>query len=216
MTILKERAEAFKKLFDIQYKIILGRKGKTVEFIVSFEKEHFFHLIGLHKLKDISYPTKNKGKLFDIILNEDITYEMVKKSDYFSSNKKDKYPGIEDRINSLIKLEEILDSNYLTFKYNKHHMRWSDIKFKYVFESVGYEIPIYIFIDEISSEGNMGCVSMFPKFINNYTNRQTNMTLLYKEKINLKTGESVVQLNKLKTTVKQEVATTLNEKENNN
>lgn len=215
MTVLKERAKAFEKLFNIQYKIILGRQGKTVEFILSFEKEHFFHLIGLHKLKDISYPTKNRERLFNIILNEGITYEMVKKSDFFLSNKEKKYPGIEERINSLIKLEEILDSNYLTFKYNKHRMRWCDIKFKYVFESVDCEIPIYIFIDEISNNGNMGCVSMFPKFINDYTNGQTTMALLYKEKINLKTGESVVQLNKLKNKEEKEVATTSTEKENN-
>lgn len=215
MTVLKERAKAFEKLFNIQYKIILGRKGKTVEFILSFEKEHFFHLIGLHKLKDISYPTKSKKRLFEIILNGDIDYEIIKKSKYFVSNEKEKYPGIEDRINSFSNLERILDSNYLTFKYNKHGMRWSDIRFKYVFESVDYEIPIYIFIDEISNNGNMGCVSMFPKFINDYTNGQTTMALLYKEKINLKTGESVVQLNKLKNKEEKEVATTSTEKENN-
>lgn len=208
MTILKERAESFEKLFDIKYKIILGRKGKIVEFILSFEKEHFFHLIGLHKLKDVSYPSKSKKILFQSVLDGDIDYEMVKKSKYFLPNEKEKYPGIKDRIDSLIKLEEILDSNYLTFKYNKHGMRWSDIKFKYVFESVCYETPIYIFVDEISKQGNMGCVSMFPKFINDYTNRQTTMALLYKEKFNLKTGESVVQLNKLNKEAKQEVAPT--------
>ena len=40
------------------------------------------------------------------------------------------------------------------------------------------------------------------------SNRQTTMALLYKEKFNLKTGESVVQLNKLNKEAKQEVAPT--------
>lgn len=196
MSILKERAKVFEKLFNIQYRIILGRKGKTTEFILAFKKEHFFHLSGLHKLKDIEYPSKNKCKIFDYILEEKLTYEMIQKSSFFLPNEEKKHIGVNDRINALIYLEEILDSNYLTFKYNKHGIRWSNINFKYVFESVNYEIPIYIFIDNICNN-NMGCVSMFPKAYNNYTERQTKMALLYKEKINLLTGEHIIQLDKL-------------------
>lgn len=197
MTVLKERAELFKKLFNIQYRIILGRKGKETEIFLNFRKNQFFHLCGLHKLTDIQYPTKNKDKIFDLILEDKLSYDMLKKSKLFLPNEDKKLLGIKDRIECIIKIEEILDSNHLIFKYNKNGLRWSDITFEFIFESVDYEIPMYIFIDNVE-KNEMGCISMFPKSYTNYTKSQTKMTLLYKEKINLKTGESIVQLNKLK------------------
>lgn len=192
MDNLKEIAKLFEKLLKMQYKIVLARKGIEVELLLNFEKEHFFHLSGLHKLKDIEYPFKNKSKIFDAILEDKLTYEMIKKSEFFLPNEKTKYVGIKDRINSISQIEEILDSDNLIFKYNKNHLRWSDIKFKYVFESIGYETPIYIFINEISNNNIVGCVSMFPKVNQDYTKGQTKMTLLYKEKINKITGESII------------------------
>lgn len=32
--------------------MIAGRKGKTIEFTISFDRADFHHLSGLHKLKD--------------------------------------------------------------------------------------------------------------------------------------------------------------------
>lgn len=53
MDKLQRRALSFKKLLDYEYKIILGRKDKTTEIAIDFEKKDFPHLIGLHKLTDI-------------------------------------------------------------------------------------------------------------------------------------------------------------------
>lgn len=44
---------AFEKLLDIQYRIIVGRKGQSTELCIGFSKWDFHHLMGLDKLKDL-------------------------------------------------------------------------------------------------------------------------------------------------------------------
>ena len=53
MDKLLKCAKAFENLLDIQYRIIIGRKGKTVELVIGFSKLDFHHLMGLGKLKDL-------------------------------------------------------------------------------------------------------------------------------------------------------------------
>ena len=53
MDKLQKCAKAFEKLLEIQYRIIIGRKGKTVELVIGFSKLDFHHLMGLGKLKDL-------------------------------------------------------------------------------------------------------------------------------------------------------------------
>ena len=53
MDKLQQRAIAFKQLINYQYKIKLGRKGQIHNIVIDFQKQDFFHLIGLQKLKDI-------------------------------------------------------------------------------------------------------------------------------------------------------------------
>ncbi len=55
----------FEKLLDIQYHIIIGRKGKTTKLCISFSKLDFHHLMGLGKLKDLRIATRNRGIVFD-------------------------------------------------------------------------------------------------------------------------------------------------------
>lgn len=52
MDKLQKCGKAFEKLLEIQYRIIIGRKGKTVELVIGFSKLDFHHLMGLGKLKD--------------------------------------------------------------------------------------------------------------------------------------------------------------------
>ena len=53
MDKLQKCAKAFENLLEIQYRIIIGRKGKTVELVIGFSKLDFHHLMGLGKLKDL-------------------------------------------------------------------------------------------------------------------------------------------------------------------
>jgi len=197
MDKLKKCAELYKNLFDIKYKIILGRKGFKTEIILSFCKEDFFHLIGLHKLKDIRYPFKNSSKNFDAIIDGRITYDMISKSQHFEPDDKRKWEGIRYRVEYFIHLVDMLDSNNLVFKYNSNVNNWSRIKAEYVFESRDYDKNLYLFIDSENGNNDRFCRTFFPQMYVDYTLRQTKMTLLYKEKINVKAGESIIQFDKL-------------------
>lgn len=53
MDHLQKCALAFEHLLDINYHIIIGRKGKSVELNILFDPIEFHHLIGLHKLRDL-------------------------------------------------------------------------------------------------------------------------------------------------------------------
>ena len=68
MDKLQKCAKAFENLLEIQYRIIIGRKGKTAELVIGFSKLDFHHLMGLGKLKDLRIAKQNRGSVFDEII----------------------------------------------------------------------------------------------------------------------------------------------------
>ena len=110
MDKLQKCAKAFEKLLEIQYRIIIGRKGKTVELVIGFSKLDFHHLMGLGKLKDLRIAKQNRGSVFDEIIIGSTTYETLAKSRYL--------PQIENRFEPLALIEQLLDDNRLLFIIN--------------------------------------------------------------------------------------------------
>ena len=53
MDKLKASAIAFERLLKYEYEIVAGSKKTLLEMTLFFEREHFMHLIGLHKLTEI-------------------------------------------------------------------------------------------------------------------------------------------------------------------
>ena len=82
MDKLVDCALAFKKLLDVQYRMIVGRKGKAVELLVGFSMPDFYHLMGLGKLKVLRLATMNRRTVFKEILNGRISCEVILKSHY--------------------------------------------------------------------------------------------------------------------------------------
>ena len=103
-------ALAFEKLFDVQYRMIVGRKGKAVELLVGFSMLDFHHLMGLGKLKDLRLATMNRETVFKEILNGKISYEVITKSRYIHL--------IENRFQPLMHIEQLFDDNHLEFHYH--------------------------------------------------------------------------------------------------
>ena len=75
MDKLQKCAKAFEKLLEIQYRIVIGRKGKTVELVIGFSKLDFHHLMSLGKLKDLRIAKQNRGSVFDEIITGSTTYD---------------------------------------------------------------------------------------------------------------------------------------------
>ena len=63
MTILEDAANGYQSLINKKIINIYGKKGKEIHITILFKDEHFPHLIGLDKLKDIeSTIYKNREK----------------------------------------------------------------------------------------------------------------------------------------------------------
>lgn len=188
MDDLKLAALAFQRLLDVKYKIVLGKKGKLSEFCINFDKNDFFHLIGLQYLKDIPQLKTSRSRVFDLIIEEKITQQSIAKSAFYNK--------ISQRIKDFTLLEAVLDSNNLIFKYSKKRSTFSEITAEYLLKTIYENRTNYIFIDNSNQRKYKFCRSFFFNDTNDYTSNQITMTLLYKEKI-YSSGKSIIQLDKL-------------------
>ena len=69
----------------------------------------------------------------------------------------------------------------------------ADFELKNVYE----ELIFYLFIERRYKSDKQYCKSFIQESNIDYTYGQTKMTLLFKEKTNTKTGESIIQYNRL-------------------
>ncbi|MFI3325250.1 MAG: PBECR4 domain-containing protein [Clostridia bacterium] len=182
-------AKSFEKLLNIKYHIILGRKENLIDLNIVFTKWDFHHLIGLGKLKDLRVARQNREEVFNSIISNKTTYDKICTSRYISQ--------IEDRFFPLSNIEKLFDDNNIIFRYNEKVNMFSLIQADFLLSTPLNEDDIYIFISQ-KEDNTYFCRSFFPKTNRDYTKGQTKYTLLYKEKINLKSGETVVQYDKLR------------------
>ena len=190
MDKLQERAIAFRQLMDYQYVIKLGRKGQIYSFVIDFQKQDFFHLIGLQKLTDLRFLKRSSEYIFNSCLKGKLTYSMLEKSEYFDE--------LGYRFDCFHLLESILDDNELIFKCNINSMRvYSNIKADYMLQNLKDELTFYIFTEKRSNADTQFCKSFFENSEKDYSRGQTKMTLLYKEKINKITGKAEIKYDKL-------------------
>ena len=183
MDKLLECTRAFEKLLDTQYRIIIGRKGKTVEIIIGFSRLDFHHLMGLRIAK------QNRETVFNEILRGIITYEGITESRYLGL--------IQNRFEPLMSMEQLLDDNRLVFRYNTKLNQFSLIEADYLLSTPHEGKDIYIFIAKNEDSGTYYCRSFFPKERTDYTKGQAIYTMLSKEKICLSTGEKQIQYDRL-------------------
>ena len=94
-------------------------------------------------------------------------------------------------------IEQLLDDNRLIFRYNAKLNQFSLIEADYLLSTPLENSDIYIFIAEHKDTGKYFCRSFFPKEKKDYTEGQPRYTMLYKEKKNLTTGETIIQYDRL-------------------
>ena len=182
--------EAFEKLLDKEYHLILGRKKATVALQINFTKKECFHLMGLQYLTDRPELFHDREKIFDAIKEHRITAKQLESSDL--------YYKIMDRINMFPLLESIIDDNNTIFKYNEKINAFSVIKADYMMKNEVQGKNIFVFLDKHKEEGKYFCRSFFPENKMDYSKNQALWTLLYKKKITLSTQKEDILYNKLK------------------
>ena len=189
MDKLIECAKAFESLLDTQYRIIIGRKGKTVELLIEFKEMDFHHIMGLGKLKDLRIARQNREEVFADIIDGAITYDTISKSRYIDH--------ISNRLYPLSQIEHIFDGNRLVFRYSVKQNVFSLIEADFLLSTPLSGKDIYIFIAKKEDTNLYYCRSFFPKENKDYTIGQAAYTMLFKEKITVSTGERQVQYDRL-------------------
>lgn len=108
--------------------MIAGRKGKTIEFTISFDRADFHHLAGLHKLKDNAriQTGQREAVMLDILAGK-LTLPQIQKSAF--------YGEMEPRLRPLSMLEQFLDSNDIIFRYNAKARAFSLIQADYLLQN---------------------------------------------------------------------------------
>lgn len=180
--------ESFSRLLNYEYDITLGRKGKLVILHIVFDKKDCFHLMGLQYLKDFVILKRDRGDIFDDIIEGRITAELLESSIF--------YPQIRSRIKYLPSLETIFDSNETIFKYNQNRAGYSMIKAEYLLKTPIDEETVFVFIDK-NNQGNYFCRSLFMQEERDFSLHQTKWTLLKKVKLNKITSQQEVLYNRL-------------------
>ena len=128
MADIFQAANAYKNLLEVEYQIVLGKKGKSISFQIIFEEFHFFHLAGLQHLKDLSrILTESREQIFRRILKGTLQNQLFESSDYYSE--------IKNRVDYLIYLEQILDDNKTIFKYNPKLEAFSAIQAEFLLKN---------------------------------------------------------------------------------
>ena len=184
-------AKAYEQLLDIEYHIILGKKNKTVELIIFFDENHFFHLAGFQYLEDLPDILRSRRDIvYNKILNGLITSQQVSASSFYSK--------ISDRIDFLSYLEQIIDDNKTIFKYNPKLEAFSAIQADFLLKNEVKTRNVFTFLSKDSDSGKYFCRSFFPQIDKDYSIGQSNWTLLFKKKIQKSTGNETVLYDRLK------------------
>lgn len=152
MDLLQECAVGFERLLPYQYHIIAGRKGKTLEFTISFDRADFHHLAGLHKLTDnIRFLTGKRANIMQEILSGKLTFTQARQSEFFQQ--------MEPQLKPLIHLEEFLDSNEIIFRYNAKVHTFSVIQADYLLQNDFEGQPVYLFLAKRTGDARCAALS---------------------------------------------------------
>ncbi len=180
--LLYQAAFEYRKLKNIIYKIVLGRKNKTYYLKLHFPEETFFHLAGLQHLTDLTFPSKNKQRIYKEILNGKITCKTLEKSVFYRSW------FIEERLSILPRINEIFESKVVTYLINpQQYIQYTNIKADYLCEQKNVDEILYLFLaiekNNPTSIKECRAISFFKKHRTDYTKGTSKTTVLLIEKI---------------------------------
>lgn len=184
MDQLMRSAKHFEYMTGIQYRMLFGRKQTIIPVTINFFSTNYYHLSGLHKIPNL-IGTTNSERIYKMVLEGNITEEIAKKHEAYSS--------ILDRIDVLCRLEELLDSEHIAYKYLEKNCQTSRIKADLLIHGRLDEDNTYFFAKVCGKSLNTyEGISTFKNNDTDYTYKQAKISILYKEKLTLKTCEKII------------------------
>lgn len=186
MNKVQRNAKSFLRLLDIEYIFYLGYKGQCKKVILRFEKKNFHHLEGIGQLTDIIIHSEPADKVFNMAINGEIEEKILQSSVEYEKC------FVERKLNHLYLLEEFIDNNDLVFNYIKKKTKGSNIQAKiFLYKDMSGQ-DIYLFLDSSNEDEYYYPRSFVVAPELHYKAGQYKYTVLWKEKRNRKTGESVM------------------------
>ena len=174
MALLYDAALAWSNLLNTSYHFTYGKQGKLYEISLSFGAEHFSHMSGIHYINDIDFgiSLKKPSFLFDV-LSHKINPEIVEKSSSWAD--------IKGRLEAIVRLEEILDSDFEIYQFNPRYLPfYSKLDARYMIRNVHTGDVVFLFVGE--QVGGFYCKSIFAMTDRDYSAGQRKLKLLQKLK----------------------------------
>lgn len=176
MALLYDAAVAWDKLLNTSYQFTYGLKKCLHEIHLSFQSDQFAHLSGIHHATDIDLKIPyNKTNFLSLILSGALDETAIEKSCHWKD--------IKGRLESLIRLEEILDSDFTLYLFKKEQLPfYSDIEAKFMLKNNLTGDIVFLFVDGPLSDSF--CRSIFSMQNRDYTLGQRKLGVLKKVKFN--------------------------------
>lgn len=188
--LLDNAIKACEDLKNLRYNIIIAKNGKEVPIRLLFLKSDFSHLLGFHKLKYVLKVLSNSSseRRYEIVkTNKNGIRQTIANSKQFDL--------IVPRLNAIINLETILDSNNEQYYERPNHLGDSRINYDYIFK---YHDNVFTFSfiveDKKKNPSRYVIKSIFEDKKDDYTFGRRPYVLIYKEKIRYKEGTKEVLL----------------------
>lgn len=150
--MIKKAVSRFRLCTNKEVKIVISKKKQYKNICIDFHDSDFFHLAGLHKLKDKRNLLKgSKSRIFDNLINDNSLSEKLKTSKYYSD--------IEDRLLMVSDLQNILQkcNNIKVFSYKKNAAGFSKIEADYTIKFMYKQKQCYLFLNERNNNFYVCC-----------------------------------------------------------
>lgn len=181
--LLLRSAVEYEKLMDTEYLFHFGRKGNLYNVTLTFPKDCFHHIAGLKKLSNTYLRKRPRGEIFDRIRAGLIT-EKVLTDDPSEAE-------VRARLQLTANLKNILESDNLEYLFHAGRAPFpTRIEADYLFVTYIQEKEAFLFLSKPEDSESCFCRSLFFKKTSDYSQGQPKLTLLYKGRKNLLTGET--------------------------
>lgn len=175
MDSLSRAAVIWDSLSDTEYRIVIGRRGKTRTLHIRFRAADFFHLSGMHYASDVDFKLHKKqfdgARLIGALLSGKLDGSLIGKS----RNYQEKIAG---RLRCLCHLPDFFEGDFELYEYRADHLPFhSKIEAQYLLYHAPSGIGCFLFLDR--EDDICFCRSVFEeRDSGDYRRNQTRWTIL--------------------------------------
>lgn len=167
-------------LMGCRFLFTYGFKNSIEKYYLEFTEKDFFHMAGFQYLNDLPLRKYNKNKYLNKVLEKEITYEIISKSENFKKM-------VLPRLKGIIELKKLLYSEFKTYKFNSRVLNFhTDISAKFLLTNKEMSVVVFLFLDDeiehFEEPKKLFCRSVFTESKNrDYSKNQKAIRIMYKE-----------------------------------